>query len=157
MRHYSRLVGVASVLVLVSALVVAPLSAGAFWDGFPFGKSRVSSSSSINVGPVTLCARTITAAGISVRVFLPSKRCDTPPPPPVDVCPNVPGTQTSGPCADDVCEDQGGTWDGDSCNFPEPEEPTLEFTATPTTITQGGTSTLAWESDNADTCTASNV
>ena len=163
MRHYSRLVGVASVLVLVSAFIIAPLSAGAFWDGFPFGKPGIGSDSSsgIQAGPVTLCPRTITAAGISVNVFIPNKRgCDTPPPPPpppVDECPNVPGTQDEGPCADEVCEDEGGTWDGDSCEFPPPhDEPTLEFSADPTTITQGGTSTLAWDSDNTDSCEASN-
>lgn len=39
-------------------------------------------------------------------------------PPVTDVCPNVPGTQTSGPCADQVCLDQGGTWDGSSCVLP---------------------------------------
>ena len=37
----------------------------------------------------------------------------------------------------------------------EPEEPTLEFTADPQTINQGATSTLEWESFNADSCTAS--
>ena len=124
MRHYSRLVGVASVLVLASAFVIAPLTAGAFWDGFPFGKPGIGSGSGIQAGSVTLCPRTITAAGISVNVFIPNKRgCDTPPPPPpppVDECPNVPGTQDEGPCADEVCEDEGGTWDGDSCEFPPP-------------------------------------
>ena len=162
MRHYSRLVGVASVLVLASAFVIAPLTAGAFWDGFPFGKPGIGSGSSsgIQTGPVTLCPRTITAAGISVNVFIPNKRgCDTPPPPPppppVDECPNVPGTQAEGPCADEECVEDGGTWDGDSCEFPEPEEPTLDFSATPPTIQQGASSTLEWDSDNADTCTAS--
>lgn len=38
--------------------------------------------------------------------------------PPVDVCPNVPGNQTSGPCADAQCVTNGGTWDGDSCDLP---------------------------------------
>gem|GEM_PF-3643084 len=38
-----------------------------------------------------------------------------PPPPPVDECPNVPGDQTSGPCADETCIADGGTWDGTTC------------------------------------------
>lgn len=39
-------------------------------------------------------------------------------PPVTDVCPNVPGIQASGPCADQECVNAGGTWDGDSCEFP---------------------------------------
>ncbi|MFZ2886909.1 MAG: hypothetical protein WA021_03765, partial [Minisyncoccia bacterium] len=38
----------------------------------------------------------------------------------------------------------------------EPDEPTVEITADPMTITAGASSTLTWNSDNADTCTASN-
>lgn len=36
-----------------------------------------------------------------------------------------------------------------------PEEPTLSLSATPSTITAGGTSNLAWTSTNASSCTAS--
>src|SRR3989344_2334416 len=43
-----------------------------------------------------------------------------PPPPPVDVCPNVPGVQESGPCADAECVEDGGTWNGTSCDMPPP-------------------------------------
>ncbi len=71
--------------------------------------------------PGKLCPSTIKAGWLSVPVFLPCKK-DTPPPPPVDKCPNVPGDQTSRPCADDVCEDNGGTWDGDSCEVPQPTD-----------------------------------
>ncbi|MEY4747346.1 MAG: hypothetical protein RLZZ416_395 [Candidatus Parcubacteria bacterium] len=46
-----------------------------------------------------------------------------PPPPPTDACPNVPGNQTSRPCADDRCKEQGGIWHGDSCEFPTPPPP----------------------------------
>lgn len=38
---------------------------------------------------------------------------------------------------------------------PEPEAPTLTLTADPETITFGGTSTLEWDADNADSCEAS--
>lgn len=158
MKNSTRLVGVVSILV-TGVLLLAPLSAGAFWDGFPFAKqSSVSSSSGIQAGPVTLCPKTIKAAGVSVTVFIPNKKgCDTPPPPPpVDVCPNVPGNQSSGPCADQVCEDQGGTWDGNSCEFPPlPEDPTLDLSANPTSIVQGATSTLNWDSNHTDSCVAS--
>src|SRR3989338_2962030 len=153
MRHYSRLVGVASVLVLASAFVIAPLTAGAFWDGFPFGKPGIGSGSGIQAGSVTLCPRTITAAGISVNVFIPNKRgCDTPPPPPpppVDECPNVPGTQDEGPCADQVCEDDGGTWDGDSCELPPPPpEGALLITEVLYDLTTSTTSPQGTESAN---------
>ena len=53
----------------------------------------------------------------------PSCRETPPPPPPADVCPNVPGTQTSGPCADEQCLQQGGTWNGASCVMPPPPPP----------------------------------
>ncbi len=43
-----------------------------------------------------------------------------PPPPPTDVCPNVPGDQASGPCADVECAENGGTWNGNSCDMPPP-------------------------------------
>ena len=41
-------------------------------------------------------------------------------PEPVDLCPNVDGTQESEPCADTTCEQDGGTWNGTSCDMPEP-------------------------------------
>ena len=53
----------------------------------------------------------------------PSCRETPPPPPPADVCPNVPGTQTSGPCADEQCQEQGGTWNGTSCDTPPAPPP----------------------------------
>lgn len=80
-----------------------------------------------------------------------------PPPPPVDVCPNVPGTQENGPCADEVCENEGGTWNGTSCDVPPPpEEPTLQLSADPETITEGESSSLSWSTEHVDSCTASN-
>ena len=42
---------------------------------------------------------------------------------PTDVCPNVTGVQESGPCADTVCTQNGGTWDGTSCIVPPPPPP----------------------------------
>ena len=83
--------------------------------------------------------------------------CDMPPPPPVDVCPNVPGDQENGPCADEECASQGGTWNGTSCDLPPPPIlPTLDFSATPSSIIEGDSSTLEWDSGDADSCTASN-
>ncbi|HWO07115.1 MAG TPA: lamin tail domain-containing protein [Candidatus Paceibacterota bacterium] len=38
----------------------------------------------------------------------------------------------------------------------EPDAPTVEITADPMTITEGESSELSWNSENADTCTASN-
>lgn len=38
---------------------------------------------------------------------------------------------------------------------PEPEAPTLSFTASPLIIDEGATSTLMWDSENADECEAS--
>lgn len=43
-------------------------------------------------------------------------------PPPADVCPNVPGDQASGPCADVECEENDGTWNGNSCDLPPPPQ-----------------------------------
>ncbi|OGG88462.1 hypothetical protein A3H15_03130 [Candidatus Kaiserbacteria bacterium RIFCSPLOWO2_12_FULL_50_28] len=74
---------------------------------------------------VQLCPKTITAAGISVSVFLPGL-CDDAPPPPEE--PEDPA---------------------------EPEDPTLEFSADPDALEEGDSSTLAWEAENADTCAAS--
>ena len=45
--------------------------------------------------------------------------------------------------------------DPDICNPPAPEEPTLEFTATPGAINSGASSLLEWDTDNATECTAS--
>jgi len=152
MSNYKRLVRVLSSLAILSVAVLAPVSAGAFWDGFPFGKPD-HSSSSVDKLPFKFCERTINAAGVSVTIKIPSKKCDTTPP--TDKCPNVPGTQTSTPCADEVCEDDGGEWDGNSCEFPDQDEPTLDFSADPTTIDEGDSSTLEWDSTDADSCTAS--
>ncbi len=45
-----------------------------------------------------------------------------PVPPPIDMCPNVPGTQqmTEGQCADIECVEDGGSWNGSSCVMPPP-------------------------------------
>jgi hypothetical protein len=153
MTHVRRSGKTLGLLIGVSLFALLPLTAGAFWTGFPFGSAGTPTVDQSKF-PGRLCPSTITAAGMSVPVFLPCKK-DTPPP--VDVCPNVPGTQTSTPCADDICEDEGGTWDGDSCEFPqEPEDPTLTFSAALSTINEGSTTTLMWDSSNADSCTASN-
>lgn len=154
MNNRTRAIGiVASTVVIVSLLAAAPASANAFWDGFPFGKSSSSSSEVINKLPFKLCERTMSAAGISFTFKIPSKKCAETPP--VDHCPNVPGMQTSGPCADEECEDDGGVWDGNSCEFPEDEEPSLDFTVTDSLINEGESTTLEWDSIDADTCTAS--
>ncbi len=161
MKRTTRFVGIAGLLVAALLLVASPLYASAFWSGFPFGNGLSSpsehGSSFINFDkfPAKLCAKTIKTGWLSVPVFLPGN-CEPTPPPPVDVCPNVPGTQTSGPCADEECVEDGGTWDGDSCEFPPPPEPTLIFNANPTVIQSGSPSTLTWDSSNAMSCTASN-
>jgi len=143
-------------LLGVTLFVLAPLTVSAFWAGFPFGNGGVPAPVvNMNKFPGKLCPSTISTGWLSVPVFLPCKK-DTPPPPPADKCPHVPGKQTSLPCADDVCEDSGGTWDGDSCNFPPPAQPALTFGANPTTIQTGSSTALTWDSTNATSCTASN-
>ncbi len=57
------------------------------------------------------------------------------------------------------CEGPGGS-DEDEVTVTvipteEPEDPTVEITANPMNIIEGGSSTLTWNSDNADSCTAS--
>ena len=124
MRHYTRLVNVVLGLLFVSAFAVAPASAGAFWEGFPFGSPGKGNSPAqekvLSNLPFKFCERTISAAGISIKFNLPSKKCDTTPPPP-----------------------------------PDEEEPTLDFSADPTTIEEGDSSTLEWDSTDAVSCTAS--
>ena len=144
----------------VSLFVLLPLSAAAFWAGFPFGGGGMPG---INMDkfPATLCPSTISTGWLSVPVFLPCEpepEPPPPPPPPTDVCPNVPGDQATGPCADQECVEDGGTWDGDSCEFPPPPppEPALDFTAGAGTINEGATTTLSWDSTNTTFCTASN-
>lgn len=66
----------------------------------------------------TLCERYSSFS----RIF-PSCNPTPPPPPSADACPNVPGDQASGPCADDLCRDQGGTWNGSACELPPPPPP----------------------------------
>ena len=56
-----------------------------------------------------------------------------------------------------TCEGEGGS-DSDSVTVtvtPAPEVPTLDFSANPMTIDEGDSSTLSWDSEHADTCTAS--
>lgn len=58
-----------------------------------------------------------------------------------------------------TCEGDGES-DSDSVtvtvNEDEPDDVTVDITANPSTITEGGSSELTWNSENADTCTASN-
>lgn len=123
MRYHTRAYVVASVLFIIGVAALAPASASAFWEGFPFGSpGHPPSSEWENKLPFDLCERTISAAGISISFEIPSKRCDTEPPPPPP---------------------------------PPPEEPTLDFSADPTSVEMGDSSILEWDSDNADTCTAS--
>lgn len=76
-----------------------------------------------------------------------------PPPPPADstgspqadVCPNVPGDQASGPCADVECSTSGGTWNSDSCLFP-----VVDLTASSTSSTDSA-EVLPEESDTDNT------
>lgn len=83
--------------------------------------------------------------------------CEQEPPPPIDICPNVPGDQEENPCADNKCIEQGGVWNGESCDIPPPpEEPTLQLSADPETITEGESSSLSWDTEHADSCTAQN-
>src|SRR3989344_4258211 len=51
--------------------------------------------------------------------------CEEPPPPPepTDICPNVAGDQTDGPCEDETCSADGGTWTGESCDLPSAAPP----------------------------------
>lgn len=99
-----------------------------------------------------LCARIAKTPNATLPEF-----CDEEPPPPEDVCPNVPSDQATGPCADEECVADGGTWNGTSCDMPPPpEEPTLQFSANPESITEGQSSSLSWSSEHADSCTASN-
>lgn len=67
-----------------------------------------------------LCARITASADRGLPISLPAFCIPTPPPPPVDVCPNVPGNQATGPCADTQCVENGGAWNGDSCDMPPP-------------------------------------
>lgn len=56
------------------------------------------------------------------------------------------------------CTGPGGVGSDDAVvtvTVEEPDAPTLQFTADPTTILSGATSTLSWASTNATTCTAS--
>ena len=75
----------------------------------------------LNSGLQSLCDR-LQDSGLPLP--LPSFCTPPPPPPPplVDACPNVPGDQESGPCADEECVADGGTWNGESCIPPPPEE-----------------------------------
>ena len=47
---------------------------------------------------------------------------ETQTPAPPDACPNVPGDQADGPCADAQCAGQSGTWNGTSCDLPSSTE-----------------------------------
>ena len=60
-----------------------------------------------------------------VRIFLGCSPAETPPPA-TDMCPNVPGNQTSTPCGDEQCAAQGGIWNGFSCTAPQPVPPSPE-------------------------------
>lgn len=66
----------------------------------------------------TLCDRYSSLS----RIF-PGCTPTIPPPPPADVCPNVPGDQASGPCAEEQCRGQSGTWNGSACELPPPPPP----------------------------------
>jgi peptidoglycan/xylan/chitin deacetylase (PgdA/CDA1 family)/uncharacterized protein YfiM (DUF2279 family) len=78
------------------------------------------------------------------------------PPPPADTCPNVPGDQTTTPCADETCVQQGGTWNGSSCDMPPPPPTDVcpnvpgDQTTTPcadtTCVNQGG----VWNGSSCD-------
>lgn len=63
-----------------------------------------------------LCERITGAVDRGLPIPIPSF-C-TPVPPATDMCPNVPGDQVNGPCADTECVADGGEWDGDSCEMP---------------------------------------
>lgn len=90
----------------ISLLLLAFLTFGVVLSASIVAASEVGQSTNS-----TLCER------FPALSRLPSCRI-TPPPPSSDACPNVPGTQTSAPCADDQCRQQGGTWNGTSCVMP---------------------------------------
>src|SRR3989344_8946882 len=66
-----------------------------------------------------LCERYLS----STRVPVPPA-CIPPTPPPTDACPNVSGYQAAGPCENQTCVNDGGTWNGTPCDFPPP--PTVD-------------------------------
>ena len=65
-------------------------------------------------------------------------------PPPADVCPNVSGDQQDEPCADTVCEADGGTWGGESC-LPADQV----ATSTDATLDTGASTTTPTDTDPA--------
>lgn len=93
-----------SALGLLIVLLASPALAASVSLGHP-GEITVSVSD-------TLCQR------FSSSSRLPSLSFCAVTPPPTDVCLNVPGNQASGPCADQQCTQNGGTWNGTSCTMP---------------------------------------
>src|SRR3989338_6428716 len=65
-----------------------------------------------SIAPAFLYAQTATTTPDETGSGQVDDRTD---PPPADVCPNVSGDQQDEPCADTVCEADGGTWGGESC------------------------------------------
>ena len=110
-----------SILGLLCALAIAfPSLAGAF----DFDKYFVIRPSSIHERIMaqlqSTFERACDTAGSPLLPSLCPPEEPPPPPPPTDVCPNVPGDQASGPCADVQCTEDGGTWNGTSCDMPPP-------------------------------------
>src|SRR3989344_5622906 len=95
---------------------------GGFTNKNVVDKSFVYKPTSSSVHSLSIQVYMMTGSGTvfidNVEIF--PKTPPVLPPPPVDACPNVPGEQTSGPCADEECVANGGTWYGARCDIPPP-------------------------------------
>lgn len=141
--------------VMLAALGLFVISLPSPTTALQFGLPAFPTPPTITIGDIhgRFAAQLDTMRGQICRNF--PNFCPPAPPPPVDICPNVPGNQTSGPCADVECTEDGGTWNGNSCVMPPSPEPILIFSATPGVIDEGDSSLLAWNSEHTDSCTAS--
>lgn len=118
----------------------------AFTKQFTVPANAVSMSvlhSIASVGVLTVDTISLQKAGVG----------DLPPPPPTDTCPNVPGTQTSTPCADATCVNQGGTWNGSSCDMPTPPPTTSNLITNGNLDAGTGGVPQAWVKGNWGTIT----
>lgn len=69
--------------------------------------------------------------------------------PPPDVCPNVPGDQTTGPCADQMCTEKDRIWSGTFC---EPAFLRITYPNGGEAFTVGDPVQIRWESSKMDRC-----
>ncbi len=87
------------------------------WKTFTKQFTPPAGAVSFSVLHILSAVGTLTIDNVSVQNTADN---NPPPPPPTDTCPNVPGDQTTTPCADQICVQQGGTWNGTSCDMPPP-------------------------------------